>query len=139
MAIIATVMLLITAGMIEFSRAFWYRNALDKATRDAARFMSMVASTDMKDATQLASAISTAKTIALTTANGANVQPALTTNNIDIKCDAAACSGTAPTYITVSIVNFSVRIGQLFPFFSHSGGTFGDIPLNPGTTMRYMN
>ena len=139
MALILIVMLMIMAGVFEFSRAFWYYNALDKSTRDAARFMSAVTSIDITNSSNTASAVATAKSLALLTANGANISPPLTASNIDIKCDAAACTGTKPSNITVTIINFSIKIGRFFPFVLVPGGNYGDTTLSPSTTMRYMN
>ena len=136
MAFISIVMFLIAAGLVEFSRAFWYYNALDKATRDAARFMSSVPSVAITNSTQTATAVAIAKSLALITANGANVSPALTAANIDIKCDAAACTGAKPANVTVTIVNFSVTLGSLFPFVSVAGGSYGRATFAPSTTMR---
>ena len=139
MALLVIVMMMIMAGVFEFSRAFWYYNALDKSTRDAARFMSAVTSIDITNSSNTSSAVATAKSLALLTANGANVSPALTASNIDIKCDAAACTGTKPSNITVKIINFSIKIGRFFPFVLVPGGNYGDTTLSPSTTMRYMN
>lgn len=139
MALLLIVMMMIMAGMFEFSRAFWYYNALDKSTRDAARFMSAVTSIDIMNSNNTASAVATAKSLALLTANGANVSPVLTSSNIDIKCDAAACTGTKPSNVTVTIINFSIKIGGLFPFVLVPGGNYGNATLSPSTTMRYMN
>ena len=139
MALLLIVMVMIMAGIFEFSRTFWYYNALDKSTRDAARFMSAVTSIDIINSTNTAAAVATAKNLALTTANNANVSPALTASNIDIKCDAAACTGTKPNNVTVTIVNFSVKIGGIFPFILANGGNYGNATLSPSTTMRYMN
>lgn len=139
MALIAVVMFLIAAGLVEFSRAFWYYNALDKATRNAARFMSEVPRVEITNSAAAANAVTTAKNIALIIANGANVTPPLTAANIEIKCDAAECNGTKPTNITVTIVSFSVTLGSLFPLVSVSSGGYGVKVLSPATTMPYLN
>ena len=139
MAVLVILMTLLMAGIFEFARAFWYYNALSKSTRDAARFMSNISSTDIINNSNTNAAITTAKNLALITANGANVKPALTASNIDIKCDSGACNGTKPSNVTVSIINFSVTIGSLFPFVSVPGGNYGSKTLSPSTTMRYMN
>ena len=139
MALILIVMLMIMAGVFEFSRAFWYYNALDKSTRDAARFMSAVTSIDITNSNNTAAAVATAKSLALLTANGANVSPPLAASNIDIKCDATACTGTKPSNVTVTITNFSIKIGSFFPFVLVPGGNYGNTTLSPSTTMRYMN
>lgn len=131
-------MFLIAAGIVEFSRAFWYYNALDKATRDAARFMSAVPSAEILDSTQTTAAVAVAKSLALITANGANVSPVIVAADIDILCDAAACSGTKPTNVTAS-VTLVMNIGSIFPFVNVANGGYGNVTLAPSTTMRYMN
>lgn len=138
MAILAVVMFLIAAGIVEFSRAFWYYNALDKATRDAARFMSAVSLIEITDSTKTTAALTVAKSLALATANGANVSPAIVAEDIDILCDAAACTGTKPTNVTAT-VTLVMNIGSIFPFVSVTNGSYGDVTLAPSTTMRYMN
>jgi hypothetical protein len=139
MACISVVMFLLFAGLFEFSRAFWYYNALDKATRDAARFISALPTVTITNSTTIGPALSTATDLALITANGANVSPVLTASNIEIKCDLASCTGIKPENITVRIVNFSVKLGGIVPFISVAGGGYGNATLSPSTTMRYMN
>jgi Flp pilus assembly protein TadG len=138
MAILAVVIFLITAGIIEFSRAFWYYNALDKATRDAARFMSSVSTVEIKDNSKATAAVAVAKSLALITANGANVSPAIVNADVDILCDATACNGTKPTNVTVT-VTLVMNLGSIFPFVSVKNGSYGNVTLAPSTTMRYMN
>jgi Flp pilus assembly protein TadG len=138
MAFLAVVMFLIMAGIVEFSRAFWYYNALDKASRDAARFMSAVSSIDITDNTKANAAVTVAKSLALATANGANVSPVIVAGDIDILCDAAACTGTKPTNVTAT-VTLVLNLGSIFPFVSVTNGSYGDVTLAPSTTMRYMH
>jgi Flp pilus assembly protein TadG len=138
MAFLAVVMFLIMAGIVEFSRAFWYYNALDKATRDAARFMSSVPSVQISDSTQAAAAVDVAKSLALITANGAKVSPTIVAADIDILCDGAACTGTKPTNVTAT-VTLVMNLGSIFPFVTVTNGSYGDVTLAPSTTMRYMN
>ena len=40
-ALLLFLLLILVAGIVEFGRAFWYYDALAKATRDGARFLSM--------------------------------------------------------------------------------------------------
>lgn len=138
MAVLAVVMFLIMAGIFEFSRAFWYYNALDKASRDAARFMSALSSVEITDSSKTTAALTVAKNLAMATANGANVSPAIVAADIDILCDSAACTGTKPTNVTVTI-SLDMNFGSIFPFVSVTNGSYGDVTLAPSTTMRYMN
>lgn len=138
MAILVVVMFLIMAGIVEFSRAFWYYNALDKATRDAARFMSTVTKVEIENSNTARAAVDVAKSLALITVNGANVSPAIVAANVAILCDAAACTGTKPTNVTAT-VTLVMNIGSIFPFVNVANGTYGNVTLAPSTTMRYMN
>lgn len=139
LAFVTIVMLMMAAGIVEFGRVFWYYNALDKATRDAARYMSALPVTDVTNGTTIAADVSTAANLVVGAANGARVTPALTTANVSIVCDAGACNGTKPGNVTVSITGFDVSIGAWFPLIVHPGNGFASVPLAPSTTMRYMN
>src|SRR2546427_6259762 len=102
-AIVLSLMLLITAGIFEFSRAFQYYDALAKATRDGARYMSAA-----PKATISSIAVSNAKDLVVAAANTANLAPWLTTGNVVVTClDAvgapvACVDGTAPVGVEVS-------------------------------------
>jgi Flp pilus assembly protein TadG len=133
-AIVLSLMLLITAGIFEFGRAFQYYDALAKATRDGARYMSTV-----PKATISSVAVSDAKNLVVSAANAANVAPALTNTEVVVTCTPAACAdGTAPTDVEVSISGYSINIGGVMPFVSGTTSYTG-VPLAPHTTMRYMN
>jgi Flp pilus assembly protein TadG len=139
MALVMTVLLLIVAGIVEFGRIFWYYNALDKATRNAARYMSAVSKLDMGNSAQTAIAVAAAQNLVVTAVNSTNVSPVLATANVAVNCDGGGCSGTVPTNVSVSIANYQVTPGTWFPFVNVAGGKFGGVPLAPSTTMRYMN
>lgn len=138
-AFVSIVILMMTAGIVEFGRVFWYYNALDKATRDAARYISALPATDITNGTEAATAVLKAKNLVVSAVNGARVSPVLTTANVSIVCDADVCNGTKPSNVTVSITNFNVGVGSWFPFVLSSSGGFGSVSLKPETTMRYMN
>ena len=133
-AIVLSLMLLITAGIFEFGRAFQYYDALAKATRDGARYMSAA-----PKATINSVAVSDAKNLVVAAANAANVAPALTTTEVVVTCTPAACAdGTAPTDVEVSITGYSINIGGVMPFVSGTT-SYSGVTLAPHTTMRYMN
>jgi Flp pilus assembly protein TadG len=133
-AIVLSLMLLITAGIFEFGRAFQYYDALAKATRDGARYMSAA-----PKATINSVAVSNAKTLVVAAANAANVAPALTITEVVVTCTPAACAdGTAPTDVEVSITGYSINIGGVMPFVSGTT-SYSGVTLAPHTTMRYMN
>ncbi len=133
-AIVLSLMLLITAGIFEFARAFQYYDALAKATRDGARLMSAA-----PKATINSVAVSNAQALVVAAANAANLNPLLTTADVVVTCTPAACAdGTAPTDVEVSISGYSITIGGVMPFVSGTTSYTG-VPLAPHTTMRYMN
>ena len=138
-AIVLTLMLLITAGIFEFARAFQYYDALAKATRDGARYMSAA-----PKATISSVAVGNAKDLVVTAANAANLKPVLANADVVVTCldaagSAVACAdGTAPNSVQVSISGYSITIGGVMPFVSGTTSYTG-IPLAPHTTMRYMN
>ena len=133
-AIVLSLMLLITAGIFEFARAFQYYDALAKATRDGARLMSAA-----PKATINSVAVSNAQALVVAAANAANLNPLLTTADVVVTCTPAACAdGTAPTDVEVSISGYSITIGGVMPFVSGTT-SYSGVPLAPHTTMRYMN
>jgi len=133
-AIVLTLMLLITAGIFEFGRAFQYYDALAKATRNGARLMSAA-----PKATISSVAVNDAKALVVATANAANLKPQLANADVVVTCTPAACAdGTAPTDVEVSISGYTITIGGVMPFVSGTTSYTG-VPLAPHTTMRYMN
>lgn len=143
LAFVIIMMIFIVAGIIEFGRVFWYADALTKATRDSARLMS-----NWPVANLSSSGVGAAKNIAVAAANAANVAPNLDVDaNVLVEClgpspsfSIVACAdGTVPVNVRVSITGFNVAIGAVVPFINIYGSSFGNIPLSPHTTMRYMN
>lgn len=138
-ALVIIVLLLIVAGIVEFGRAFWYYDALTKATRDGARFL-----TTAPKATISSVAVPAAQVLVTNAANAANVSPVLTSDNVSVTCLNAAfqtvgCeNGVAPEYVRVAITSYSVTIGGLIPFILPTGATPWITTLSPYTTMRYM-
>lgn len=133
-AIVLALMLLIVAGIFEFGRAFQYYDALAKATRDGARYMSAA-----PKATINSVGVPAAKALVVAAANAANVVPALTTGEVDVTCTPACTDGAAPPgmYIQVSITGYSITIGGVMPFVSGTTSYTG-VTLAPHTTMTYM-
>lgn len=131
------VLLLVAAGIVEFGRAFWYYNALTKATRDGARQMSLAAKASIASA-----GIPAARTLVVNAANGANLYPQLASGQVSVTCTPACADGTAPEYVSVQINGYAIDIGGLFPFFPVGGAgstRYVGVTLAPHTTMRYMN
>lgn len=135
-AILLPLLILIVGGIIEFGRVFWYYDALTKATRDGARYLSIAPMSSYSDSGAIADAARGIVTGAVTNAG----LPSFTNSNVSITC-VPACStlpnpvppGT-PYYVTVAVSNYSVAFGSWFVMPLPSG----DWPLTPHTTMRYM-
>lgn len=132
--VVISLLMLIMGGVIEFGRVLWYLDALSKATRDGARYMSTAA----PKSTILTAAVPAARNLVAGEANAANVSPVLNaTNNVSVTCQNAAnvtigCDSASVEYVRVEITNYSVAFGNWFPIAS------GPLTLSPHTTMRYM-
>lgn len=122
-AIVIGLLVLITGGIIEFGRVFWYLDALTKATRDGARYLSTSAPLPLDT--------NKAKDVVVKAATQAGL-PAFDVGKVSIACD-GDCN-TAPGYVTVAITGYSVAFGSWFVIPLPSGPW----ALTPHTTMRYM-
>ena len=131
-ALLLVFLLIIVSGLVEFGRAFWYYDALDKATRDGARFLSgsRVNSTVALDS----GLIGQAEDMVVDASISAGMTD-FKAKYVAIICD-TACSGT-PSYITVSVA-YPITIGGLIPIFLTTGTATWDATLSPYTTMRYL-
>lgn len=133
-SLLLILLLMIVAGVIEFGRTFWYYDALTKATRDSARFLSnsrAVNSPPAIDNTLKERAIA----MVVQSAVAANVPNFSETNVDDVDCD-PDCN--APTYVTVRINAYTVKIGDWIPLLTPTVATSWEATLSPSTTMRYM-
>lgn len=136
-ALILALLISILAGIFEFGRAFWYYDALTKATRDGARLMSV---TDK--ASIASSGVSAARQAVVDAVASAGV-PDFDTPNVAVTCldaafnDATCTDGTAPGGVRVQIVGYSMTIGQFIPFLLGGSSSY-TADLSPHTTMRYM-
>ena len=141
MALVIVVLLLMVAGTIGFGRAFWYADALTKATRDSARLFSTWNVSEINS-----TGVAAAQTIVINSATAANISPSLVIGNVLVECldssfSSAGCTdGKAPINIRVSITGFTVSLGSWFPFINTTGSiNYSPVSLSPHTTMRYMN
>lgn len=154
-ALVIFILLLAVAGIIEFGRAFWYYNALAKATRDGARFLAVAPITELApratgSSTNCPPEGGTVRNLVFCAVTDANVSDFDITNNVGVQCRYAggewtACvpgtqAGPFPEYVRVAITNYQITIGGIFPFFLPTGdGTTSWVaPLAPHTTMRYQ-
>lgn len=145
LAFVIVFLLLLLAGIVEFGRAFWYYDALTKATRDGARILSIADRATFSTGTF----IDDAKTRVVQAVNTANLKPPLATSHVAVICldgnfNPIGCgsAAAAPANVQVAITGYSITIGGMIPFLSPTGGAskvYSGVALAPQTTMRYMN
>jgi Flp pilus assembly protein TadG len=143
--LVLVVLLLIVAGIVELGRAFWYYDALTKATRDGARLLSIVDRATFSTGTHIADA----RSRVVANSNAANLNPPLTLGQVQVTClDASftsmncASGANAPANVRIAISGYRINIGGMIPFLPPTGGgatTFPSIALAPQTTMPFMN
>ena len=135
-ALILPLLITLMAGIFEFGRAFWYYDALTKATRDGARFMAVAPNTTIE--TGVTDAIN--QVVSVVTDAGV---PSFTSANVTVTCLTAAygitaCTNGAPPWgVRVQIVGYGMTIGQFIPFLIGANSNYA-ATLSPFTTMRYM-
>jgi len=132
-ALLLVILLMFVAGVVEFGRAFWYYDALTKATRDGARYLSntrvsalVAIDTTTKDK---------AKQMVVDAASLAQV-PSFAASDVAVICE-PNCD--APVYVTVAINAYPMTIGGWIPIFLPIGSTTWNATLSPSTAMRYMH
>lgn len=129
MAIVLPLLVLVFTGMIEYGRLMWHYDVLAKATRDAARFLSMEQS--------IAGAEGKAKDMVANAATAAGVRDddkpddPFQPSDVKVVCTPDCAN---PETVTVSI-EYKFIIGGWVPVFGNA-----DIEkmLTPHTTMPYM-
>lgn len=135
-ALVLTLLITLMAGIFEFGRAFWYYDALTKATRDGARLLSVVPKTG------IVTGVTDAKAQVVSVVTAAGV-PSFTNANVTVTClttayaTTACTNGTAPWGVRVQIVGYGMTIGQFIPFLIGANSNYA-ANLTPHTTMRYM-
>ncbi len=141
LAIVLILMTLLSAGIFEFSRAFWYYNALDKVTRDGARYLSALPLTEYATTTKTTANVTAIKTLVVDTVNGANLNPALTSSNVSVTwdCTPPCGGGKQPVWVKVSITGYSITLGGTLPLIGMVSGNSASVTLQPATQMRFMN
>jgi Flp pilus assembly protein TadG len=135
-ALIVGVMLTMLAGIVEFGRMFWYYDALSKATRNAARTLSVASK-----ATIASAGLPAAKAIVVQAASDAGV-PSFLTSNVTVTCldtnlvTTACADGTAPAAVKVEITGYKITLGDFIPFMI--GSASSEVYPAPSSTMPYV-
>ena len=133
LALLLVLLLMFVTAIVEFGRAFWYYDALTKATRDGARYLS---NTRVSALVALDAATQTqAKTMVVNAATQAQV-PSFTAADVTVTCE-PNCD--APVYVTVAINAYPLTIGGWIPIILPVGSATWATTLSPSTAMRYMH
>jgi Flp pilus assembly protein TadG len=136
-ALILPLLISILAAIVGFGCAFWYYDALAKATAAAAREMSVSAKASIASL-----GVPNARKQVVDAVAAAGV-PDFASANVDIAClasdfsDAPCTDGVAPGGVRVRVVGYRISIGQIVPFLLGTSSSYG-ATLSPQTTMRYM-
>ncbi len=137
-ALVVMLLLVVLSGTIEFGRSFWYYNSLTRATRDAARMMSLA------DAETLTAVVPLAQDTVVQEATAAGV-PGLVRGNVAVSCLNAsfatiACQdGVSPAYVRVAITGYSLKLGGWMALWGPDGSTSSqDLAVGPHTVMPYL-
>jgi Flp pilus assembly protein TadG len=136
-ALMLTLMVSMVAGIFAFGRAFWYYDALSKATRNAARGLSV-----SNPATIATVAVGAAKTAVSSDVVSAGL-PSFTTANVSVACldstmAVTTCTnGTKPAGVRVAITGYTLLLGAQMPILVGATSTY-NVNLAPATTMPYM-
>jgi Flp pilus assembly protein TadG len=136
-ALILTILVSVVTGILEFGRAFWYYDALSKATRNAARTLAV-----SPPGSLAATGVANARAEVNAAATSAGVS-GFGTGNVSVTCldtafNTIACSDTtAPAAVRVSVIDYSMFLGSTIPFLVGTDRSY-TVNLAPGTTMPYM-
>ena len=127
-------LLLLTIGITEFGRGFWYYTALQTAVRNSARCLSSLEWKSTGVDTSGCEALVTNAAISAGIPGGGSIEPTLT-------CTGTTCdwgnwgNGAAPEYVTVQ-VNYNMRWLWAIPGGSPQPGETAGLQM--ATTMPYM-
>lgn len=102
-AVILSLMLMLLPAALFFGRVFWQYNTLQKACRDALRYMASVPQVELSNATAYAAAVATTRQMVTDALDAAHVSR--DRNAVDVHCHPAACglANAAPATIELAI------------------------------------
>lgn len=125
-------LLLLTIGITEIGRAFWYYSALQTAVRNGARCLS-------NQKWEAAAPIAGCQSLVRDDANSAGVWPQLTLANVTQSCNGGTCtwgSGSAPEYVSVQVVNYNMQ--WLWAITASTPQAGENVGIKVVATMPYM-
>jgi len=125
-------LLLLTIGITEIGRAFWYYSAMQTAVRNGARCLS-------NQKWEVSAPIAACLTLVQDDANSAGVWPQLIPANVTMSCNGGTCNwgnGAAPEYVTVQVVNYNMQ--WLWAITEGTPQAGQDVGIKVVATMPYM-
>jgi hypothetical protein len=138
-ALVLVVLLLIASGAVELGRTLWHFNALSKATRDAARQLSVTAVEAVAS-----QGVPTARLLVVRAAAAAGVV-GIADGQVEVQClnssfASEGCQdGVAPAYVRVRIASGSLVLGAWMGLYGADGAPRSySLGVGPQTTMRYL-
>jgi len=130
-AIVMPLLILVLAPLILWSRYMWHYTVLQKATQDAARYMSTVSVAEMASPTRSGYAHDIAVEIARREV--AELAPGSVIKNASVNCDGNDCGGGPPPQV-VSVYIFFYFNDPIFGTFLGPQGLL----MKNKVTMRYV-
>lgn len=142
-AITLVFLILLTVGVTEIGRAFWYYSAMQKSARDGARCLS-----NLEWNASGSSEVSDCLNMVADNANSAGLQPPLSAGSVTLACDGSSCnwgvpsyppgpgeSDTRPEYVTVTVASQMRWLWSMGDDLPAAGENSG---LKVVATMPYM-
>ena len=131
LALILPVFLILLTFPLFFGRLFWHYSVMERAANNAARYLSAVALSEIKNSTRAPTVVAVAN--AMVQAEIAELAPGPIPISITVLCDVIGqCVGqSTPATVTVTI---QVEVSDIF--FSDLTGL--DVPLTASVTYPYL-
>lgn len=102
-ALVLVVLLLLTVGITELGRAFWYYDALQKAVREGARCESLIVPANVGTAPD-----TSCVNRVVADANAAGINPLLDPDQVLYAFDYATGSTTQVEYVSITLSNYQM-------------------------------
>lgn len=142
-ALILPFMLLILFAMLLFGRIFWTYNVLQKATHDAARYMTSISAEEFSNNVRFANAKLTAQTMVADAANTLSLSNSVVPDDVGLLCDNATCffnsTNTIPNVLTITL-SVNLVDDSFYPFtgdFFPANSSF--FTIKSVSMMRFVN
>jgi len=130
LALVLPILLLLLAFPLYLGRVLWHYTVIERAAQDAARYLSTIPASEIKNTALAPAVAAVASNIAA--AEIAELAPGSVLPVVNINCDSATCAGiTTPSTVRVSI---QVQVDDIF----YSGVTGLSVPLTAYVSYPYL-